>query len=43
MLAPLVLPVPLAARVPGVQLRRADPADLAPLMELLADDAVSAS
>ncbi|MFT2691745.1 GNAT family N-acetyltransferase [Clavibacter zhangzhiyongii] len=43
MLASLVLPVPLPARVPGVVLRRATPADLRPLMALLADDAVSAS
>ncbi|RIJ54234.1 GNAT family N-acetyltransferase [Clavibacter phaseoli] len=43
MLADLVLPVPLAARVDGVVLRRATTADLAPLMALLADDPVSAS
>jgi GNAT superfamily N-acetyltransferase len=42
-LAPLVLPVPLAARVDGVVLRRATSADLDPLMTLLADDPVSAS
>jgi GNAT superfamily N-acetyltransferase len=42
-LADLVLPVPLAARVDGVVLRRATTADLAPLMALLADDPVSAS
>jgi GNAT superfamily N-acetyltransferase len=42
-LAPLVLPVPLAARVAGVVLRRATSADLDPLMALLADDPVSAS
>lgn len=43
MLAPLVLPVPLAARVDGVVLRRATSANLDPLMALLADDPVSAS
>ena len=43
MLADLALPVPLAARVEGVALRRARAADLAPLMGLLADDPVSAS
>ena len=43
MLADLVLPVPLAARVDGVVLRRATTADLAPLVALLADDPVSAS
>ncbi|RIJ47113.1 GNAT family N-acetyltransferase [Clavibacter lycopersici] len=43
MLAPLVLPVPLLARVHGVTLRRATPADLDPLMDLLADDEVSAA
>jgi hypothetical protein len=42
-LAPLVLPVPLAARVDGVVLRRATSADLDPLTALLADDPVSAS
>ena len=43
MLAPLALPVPLAARIEDVVLRRATAADLGPLMELLADDPVSAS
>ncbi|MFC3297015.1 hypothetical protein [Clavibacter michiganensis] len=43
MLADLALPVPLAARVDGVVLRRATAADLAPLMGLLADDPVSAA
>ncbi len=42
MLADLALPVPLAARVDGVILRRATVADLAELMRLLADDPVSA-
>jgi GNAT superfamily N-acetyltransferase len=42
-LADLVLPVLLAARVDGAVLRRATTADLAPLMALLADDPVSAS
>ncbi|WP_317231829.1 GNAT family N-acetyltransferase [Clavibacter capsici] len=43
MLAPLVLPVALAARVDGAILRRATPAELDPLMALLADDPVSTS
>ncbi len=42
MLADLAIPVPLAARVDGVILRRATVAALAELMRLLADDPVSA-
>jgi GNAT superfamily N-acetyltransferase len=42
-LADLSLPVPLAARVDGMLIRRATAADLAPLMALLADDPVSAA
>ncbi|WP_445337764.1 GNAT family N-acetyltransferase [Clavibacter sp. CFBP 8614] len=43
MLAPLLLPVPLPARVDGVTLRRATAADLAPVMDLMADDPVGAA
>jgi GNAT superfamily N-acetyltransferase len=42
-LADLALPVQLAARIEGVILRRAMPADLDALMGLLADDPVSAT
>jgi GNAT superfamily N-acetyltransferase len=43
MLNALRVPVDLEIRNGGVQVRRATPADLEPLMALLADDAVSAS
>lgn len=43
MIADLVLPVELEARIGAVTVRPADPSDLDALMELLADDPVSAA